>query len=78
VEIERFNTQMLTGVLSVKVGDLIKVDCELYPRLKEKSGVLVEKRYAAGASTTWIVMIGGRLHPYVISEEDMEVINGVS
>jgi hypothetical protein len=59
----------------VKVGDLIKVDCELYPRLKERSGVLVEKRYVAVGWSRWIVMIGGRLHPYVISEEDMVVIN---
>jgi hypothetical protein len=62
----------------MKVGDLIKADGKLYPRLKEKTGILVEKRLPGRTSSTWIVMIGGRLHPYVISEEDMEEINDIS
>ena len=59
----------------MKAGDLINVDCKLYPRFKEKTGILVEKRFGGGTTTTWIVMICGRLHPYVISESDMEVIS---
>jgi hypothetical protein len=59
----------------VKAGDLINVEGKLYPQLKEKIGVLVERQFGAGFCKGWIVMISGRLHPYAISEEDMELIS---
>jgi len=53
----------------VKIGDLVWVDGDLYPRLKKEVGMLVELRMPR----SWIVMIAGRLHPFVISQEDMEL-----
>lgn len=64
----------------MKVGDLIKVDYEFYPRLEGKSGVLVEKRawselLLQEGRAGWVVMIDGRVHPYTIAEENMELVN---
>ena len=59
----------------MKVGDMIKiVDNSLYPRLKGKVGVLIRVPRSQ-LPNKWAVMIGGRIHPYTIAEEDMEVIN---
>ena len=59
----------------MKVGDMIKiVDNSLYPRLKGKGGVLIRVPRSQ-LPNKWAVMIGGRIHPYTIAEEDMEVIN---
>lgn len=52
----------------MKVGDLITVDCSLYPRLKDAVGILV-RRHGGG----WVVHIGGRLHPFAIGESSMEL-----
>ena len=52
----------------MQVGDLVQIDGYLYPQYKDKLGVIVES-FRNG----WIVMIDGRLHPYKIDEEDMEV-----
>jgi len=59
----------------VKVGDMIKIiDNSLYPRLKGMVGVLI-KVPRPQLPNKWAVMIGGRMHPYTIAEEDMEVIS---
>jgi hypothetical protein len=58
----------------VKPGDLVKVDGYLYPRLKDKVGMLVEKA-PRRIDVQWIVSISGRLHPYYIGEQDMELVN---
>lgn len=55
----------------MKVGDLVQIDGYLYPQYKDKLGVIVES-FRNG----WIVMINGRLHPYKIDEDDMEVHDG--
>lgn len=59
----------------MKSGDLVKVDGYLYPRLKDKVGMLVEKA-PRRIDVQWIVSISGRLHPYYIGEQDMELVNG--
>ena len=59
----------------MQVGDMIKiVDNSLYPRLTGKIGVLIEVPRSQ-LPEKWAVMIGGRMHPYTIAEEDMEVIS---
>ena len=52
----------------MKVGDLVQIDGYLYPQYKDKIGVIVES-FRDG----WIVLIKGRLHPYKIMGDDMEV-----
>jgi hypothetical protein len=55
----------------MKVGDLIKLKPGLnYPQYTGKTGVLIESRWCGA----WIVMIDGKLHSYIIHEEDMAVI----
>jgi hypothetical protein len=58
----------------MKSGDLVKIDCYLYPRLKHKVGILVEKA-PQRVDTQWIVSIANRIHPFYIGEKDMEVIS---
>ena len=58
----------------MKPGDLVKVDDHLYPRLKGLVGMLVE-RAPPRIDVQWIISIAGRLHPFYIGEEDMEVVN---
>jgi len=57
----------------MKVGDLVKFNAMNYPQYKGMAGLLVLRhnphRYA------WAVMISGKIHPFHICEEDMEVIN---
>ncbi len=56
----------------MKVGDLVRLDPELYVREKGYVGLLLHLTPVAGK---WMVMIKDRVHPYYIDEEDMEVIN---
>jgi len=59
----------------MQVGDMIKIiDNSLYPRLKGEVGVLIEVPRPK-LPNKWVVMIGGRIHPYTIAEEDMEVVS---
>ena len=58
----------------MNAGDLVKIDEYLYPQLKGKVGMLVEKA-PPRINVQWIVSVSGRLHPYYIGELDMEVIS---
>ena len=59
----------------MKAGDMIKIiDNSLYPRLKGEVGMLLEVPRPK-LPHKWAVMIGGRIHPYTIHEEDMEVVS---
>jgi len=59
----------------MKAGDMIKIiDDSLYPRLKGEIGMLIEVP-RPHIPHKWVVMIGGRLHPYTIAEEDMEIVS---
>ena len=58
----------------MKVGDLIRLDPELYVREKGCVGQVIE-RAPTSPFTLWIVLIKGRVHPYYIAEDDMEVIS---
>jgi hypothetical protein len=60
----------------VKVGDLVKLDTVYYP-LQHEIGVLIKTHHACRhtGERKWVVMVGGRLHPYAIGEEDMLVVS---
>ena len=58
----------------MKVGDLVRLDPELYVREKGCVGQVIE-RAPTSLEKKWIVLIKGRVHPYYIVEDDMEVIN---
>ena len=58
----------------MKVGDLVRLDPEIYVREKGYVGQLLE-RAPTHFGEKWIVLIKDRVHPYYINEEDMQVIN---
>ena len=53
-----------------KEGEMVKIDPDLYARYRDKVGVLIDKA-PIRKGIQWIVMIGGRVHPYYIDESDM-------
>ena len=55
------------------MGDLVRLDPELYVREKGYVGLLL-RRWPL-VTGKWMVMIKDRVHPYYIDEEDMEVVN---
>ena len=63
----------------MKVGDLVKLNPEFYPREENHVGVLIEKvlsnKWNGVPTNKWIVMIKDRIHPYYIEQEDMELFN---
>ncbi len=58
----------------MKVGDLVRLDPELYVREKGYVGQVIE-RAPTSLEKKWIVLIKGRVHPYYIVEDDMEMIS---
>jgi hypothetical protein len=58
----------------MKVGDLVKLDSVSYPRQKGEIGMLIVAQHDY-CPEKWTVMIAGKIHPYVVLEEDMEAIN---
>ncbi len=58
----------------MKVGDLVKLDIVYYP-LKHEVGILINEPKPLQRPRKWAVMIGGKVHPYAVGEEDMVVIN---
>lgn len=58
----------------MKTGDLVRLDPEIYVREKGCVGQVLE-RAPTHFGEKWIVMIKGRVHPYYISEEDMEIVS---
>lgn len=60
----------------MKVGDLVRLDPELYVREKDHVGQIIERAPSTSfLGSQWIVMIKDRIHPYHIAEEDMVVVN---
>ena len=57
----------------MKVGDMVKFDTHLYPKLDGKLGVLLGRR--DGNKNHWEVFIDGRIHPYFLSAGALEVIS---
>tara|TARA_R100001377_G_scaffold72375_1_gene48170 strand:+ start:33 stop:215 length:183 start_codon:yes stop_codon:yes gene_type:complete len=57
----------------MKVGDLVKFDTHLYPKLDGKLGVL--RGHRDGNRNQWEVFIDGRIHPYFLCVEDLEVVS---
>jgi len=60
----------------MKTGDLVKLDLTNYPRHNKKIGMLIEIPRPQ-LPNKWAVMIAGKIHPYTIAEEDMEIVNEV-
>ena len=59
----------------MKAGDMIKIiNNSLYPRLDGEIGILLEVP-RPHLPNKWAVMICGRIHPYTIAEEEMEVVS---
>ena len=57
----------------MKVGDLVRLDPEIYVREKGCIGQLLE-RAPVHFGEKWIVMIKDRVHPYYIDRKDMEAV----
>ena len=59
----------------MKVGDLVKFSQEFYPEYKGKAGMLVGSVWGTETgSKVWQVMVDGRIHPFHVPSEDLEVI----
>ena len=62
----------------MKAGDLVKLDECYYPQYKGELGLLVRKRaevvFCHGKDTEWEVWVGGRVHPFFVDEEEMQVV----
>ncbi len=54
-------------------GTMVSLCPDLYGRFAGQVGVLVEMA-PKRRGIQWIVMIGGRVHPYYIDEEDMSLV----
>jgi hypothetical protein len=59
----------------MKVGDLVKLCSVNYPRHKGEIGVLIELPKPISRPQSWAVIVAGKMHPYTVVEEDMEVIS---
>ena len=60
--------------MKVNAGDIVKLNPVSYPRYKGKTGVAVRQMMPEWGAGRWMVMIEGKLHPYVIDSADMEVV----
>ncbi len=60
----------------MKVGDLVKFSEEYYPEYKGLFGMLTKKNAASGLDLAplWQVMVNGRIHPFYVPSEDLEVV----
>ena len=58
----------------MKVGDLVKFDEWQYPQYKGKIGVIAGSRQHL-LEKRWKVYVKGRLHPYMVDEDSLEVVN---
>ena len=60
----------------MKVGDLVKLSEEHYPEYKGLFGMLTEKKLVngTGRGPMWQVMVDGRIHPFYVPSEDIEVV----
>jgi hypothetical protein len=56
----------------VKVGNLVKFkDPDDYPQYKGKLALIVEERDV----DKFVVMVGAKLHPYLVHRVSIEVVN---
>tara|TARA_B100000674_G_scaffold427796_1_gene382731 strand:- start:561 stop:788 length:228 start_codon:yes stop_codon:yes gene_type:complete len=68
----------------MKAGDLVKFDECYYPQYRGELGLLVRKRKAEvvgccdqgcySKDTEWEVWVKGRVHPFFVDEEEMQVV----
>ena len=63
----------------MKVGDMVKLDPEYYPREENYVGVLIakvlSKKCNGKPTTNWVIMMRDRIHQYCIDQEDMELVD---
>lgn len=55
----------------MKVGDLVRMNEEDYPKYKGEVGVVVEERRV----DCFVVSVGGKEHPFFIHRTSMERVN---
>lgn len=58
----------------MKVGDLVKFSEEFYTEYKGKVGMLVSQGCSTWGNQMWQVMVDGRIHPFHIPSQDIEVV----
>ena len=58
----------------MKVGDLVKFSEYYYSEYKGKIGMLVGSGHQGYQSPAWKVMVDGRIHPFYVLSEDLEVV----
>lgn len=58
----------------VKPGGVVVLSEKSYPQYKGKTGIALQEMMPEWGCGQWVVMIDGKLHPYVISSEDMEIV----
>ena len=58
----------------MKVGDLVKFCEYYYSEYKGKIGMLVGSGHQGYQSPAWKVMVDGRIHPFYVLSEDLEVV----
>lgn len=61
----------------MKAGDLVKFDECYYPQYEGELGLLVRKRadlVRHGRDPEWQVWVKGRVHPFYVDEEEMQVV----
>lgn len=58
----------------MQIGDLVRLDEWQYPQYKGALGVVTGSRDHA-LERRWKVYIKGRLHPYFVDENALEVVN---
>jgi len=57
----------INGEGEMKVGDIITLSPNDYPRYRGLAGVLVEEKYI----DKWVVFINGRIHPFIVHSFDI-------
>ena len=61
----------------MKAGDLVKFDECYYPQYEGELGLLVRKRTDVMRhrhDPEWEVWVKGRVHPFYVDEEEMQVV----
>ncbi len=56
-------------------GDLVRLDSGSYPQYAGLTGVLIDYGVHASSSIPWQVMIDGRLHPFYVNQNEMELVS---
>ena len=61
--------------MKVSVGSIVKLDPVSYPRYKGKTGIAMQEMMPEWGPGNWVIMIEGKLHPYVVNRKDIKVVD---